>query len=114
MKSSPRTPLRIAAWVAFLTVLTQVSVGALLISGQRQLEGVHNIMGHVTLTVAIIVAGVFIVRRRVSTALNVVVAIALAVMVVLQYATGESGLISLHAFTGVIIGLLALLLALWA
>lgn len=114
MKTSPRSTLRISGWVAFLTVVVQVSLGALLISGQRQLQDIHSLAGHLTLAVVVIVAGIFIALRRAARALVITTAIVLAAMVLLQYATGESGMITLHALTGILIALGALLLAMWS
>ena len=105
--------LRTAATIVISCVIGQAGWAAAFIGGSGNYLPYHRVGAVVAVVVSILGAVVYLVLRRSAGLVNVILAVALAVGVVAQYALGSAGMASLHIFWGVLLVMLATALTSW-
>ncbi len=105
--------LRTAATVVISCIIGQAGWAAAFIGGAGNYFPHHQVGAVVTVVVSILSAMVYLILRRSAGAVNVGLAVVLAVAVVAQYAMGEADMTSLHIFWGVLIVMLGTALTSW-
>ncbi|MDO5712695.1 MAG: hypothetical protein Q4P32_13295 [Micrococcales bacterium] len=95
--------LRTVATVVISCIIGQAGWAAAFIGGSEQYYPYHRVGALVAVVVSILGAVVYLVLRRSAGLVNVILAVALAVGVVAQYALGSAGAASAHIFWGVLL-----------
>lgn len=105
--------LRTVATVALSCLIAQAGWAAAFIGGAGDYTQHHEVGALVTLVVAVAGALVYVGLRKSAGVVNVVLAVALAVAVAVQYTLGESDATSVHIFMGVLLVMLGTALTSW-
>ena len=105
--------LRTSATVVISCIIGQAGWAAAFIGGAGNYFPYHRVGAVVAVGASVLGAVVYLVLRRSAGLVNVVLAVALALGVVAQYALGEAGLASVHIFWGVLLVMLATALTSW-
>ncbi len=105
--------LRTVATVVISCIIGQAGWAAAFIGGAGNYLPYHRVGAVITVVVSILGAVVYLLLRRSAGPVNVGLAVALAVGVVVQYALGEAGMASLHIFWGVLLVMLGTALTSW-
>ncbi len=117
LPSPPMMLLRSVATLEISAVIAQVGWAAAFLGGEERYEAFHSAGALVTIAICGLGALVYVVMRRHAGPVNVTLAVALAVALAaalgVQYALGESHVIGLHIFFGVLIAMLVTALTSW-
>lgn len=105
--------LRTVATILISCIIGQAGWAAAFIGGSGEYVAYHRVGAVVTLIVSILSAVVYLILRRSAGPVNVAMAVALAVGVVVQYLLGDAAATSLHIFWGVLLVMLATALTSW-
>ncbi len=105
--------LRTVATVIISCIIGQAGWAAAFIGGSGNYRPHHEVTAVVTVLASLLGAVVYLLLRRSAGPVNVGLAVALAVGVVVQYALGETGMASLHIFWGVLLVMLGTALTSW-
>lgn len=105
--------LRTVATVIISCIIGQAGWAAAFIGGSEEYYPYHRVGALVTVVICVLGAVVYLVLRRSAGLVNVVLAVALAVGVVVQYALGNAGMVSVHIFWGVLLVMLGTALTSW-
>ena len=105
--------LRTVATVVISCIIGQAGWAAAFIGGSGQYFPHHRVGALVAVVISVLGAVVYLILRRSAGPVNVVLAVALAVGVVAQYALGSAGMASLHIFWGVLLVMLSTALTSW-
>jgi hypothetical protein len=105
--------LRSAATLLLSCLIAQAGWASAFLGGEVRFYRYHQIGAWVTLVVAVGTALVYLALRRSAGPVNLGLAVAVAVLVSVQYALGESGDRALHIFTGVLLAMLGTALTSW-
>ncbi len=105
--------LRLVATLELSLVIGQAGWAAAMIGGQEQFRPHHEVGAVITLVTCALGAVSYLVLRRWAGAVNVALAVLLAVLVGVQYALGESDAVAAHVFLGVLIAMVATALTSW-
>ena len=105
--------IRTVATVVLSCVVAQAGFAAALLDGDVERVRSHEVGAWVTLGATLGAAVVYLVLRRSAGAVNVVLAVLLALTVSAQFALGRSGVRAWHIFLGVLIAMLATALTSW-
>lgn len=105
--------LRLAATLLLSCVIGQAGWAAAWLGGEPRYAVFHEVGAWVTLLLAVLTAVVYAVLRRSAGAVNLGLAVGLAVLVAAQFALGETGQRGLHIFVGVLVAMLATALTSW-
>jgi len=105
--------LRSAATVVLSALIAQAGWAAAFLGGDGSYLGHHQVGAWVALTVTLATAGVYLVLRRSAGAVNVALALLLAVAVSVQFGLGRSDVRGPHIFLGVLVAMLATALTSW-
>ncbi|QQS02236.1 MAG: hypothetical protein IPK37_07900 [Austwickia sp.] len=105
--------LRFVATLVLSALIAQAGWAAAYLGGDRGYLRHHSVGAGVTLAVCVASAVAYVVLRRAAGPVNVTLAVLLAVAVGCQYALGESGVVGVHIFVGVLIAMLGTALTSW-
>lgn len=105
--------LRSLATLALAALVAQAGWAAAFLGGQREYLRHHETGALVAVVVCVAGAVGYLVLRRSAGAVNVALAVALAALVLVQYALGEAGAVSPHVFLGVLLVMVATALTSW-
>lgn len=105
--------LRSAATVVLSCVVAQAGFAAALLDGDLARVRNHEVGAWATLAATLVAAAVYLVLRHSAGAVNVTLAVLLAVAVTGQFTLGELGVRAWHIFLGVLIAMLATALTSW-
>lgn len=105
--------LRTVATVVISCLIGQAGWASAFLGGSGQYRAYHQVGAVVAVAVTVLGAVVYVVMRRSAGLVNVILAVLLAVMVVVQYLLGASGTTSLHIFWGVMLVMLGTALTSW-
>lgn len=105
--------LRSVATIELSAIIGQAGWAAAFLGGETRYRAYHAAGAAVTLACCALGAVAYALLRRSAGAVNVALASALAVLVGVQYALGESAVTAAHIFLGVLIAMLATALTSW-
>ncbi|MDO8144486.1 hypothetical protein [Isoptericola sp. 178] len=107
--------LRSAATVLISCVIAQAGWASAYLGGEPGYLDQHRVGAWVTLAVAWLAVVVYLVLRRAAGPVNVALAVAVAVLVTVQFTLGRLGgdLRALHIFVGVLLAVLVTALTSW-
>ncbi|MGV8847661.1 hypothetical protein [Tessaracoccus sp.] len=105
--------LRTVATIVISCIIGQAGWAAAFIGGSGDYLPYHRVGAVVAVVVSVVGAVVYVVLHRSAGTVNVVLAVALGVGVVAQYALGNAGIASLHIFWGVLLVMLGTALTSW-
>lgn len=105
--------LRTAATVALSGVVAQAGFAAALLDGETNRLADHRTGAWVTLVATVVSAVLYVVLRRSAGAVNVTLAVVLALAVSAQFTLGELDVRAWHIFLGVLIAMIATALTSW-
>lgn len=106
--------LRSAATVVISGVVAQAGFAAAILNGELERVRNHQVGAWVTLVATVGTAAVYLVLRRSAGAVNVSLAVILAVAVSVQFVLGRGdGVLAWHIFLGVLIAMMATALTSW-
>lgn len=105
--------LRTVATVVISCLIGQAGWASAFLGGSEQYRAFHQVGAVVAVAVTVLGALVYVVLRRSAGLVNVILAVLLAVMIVVQYLLGASGTTSLHIFWGVMLIMLGTALTSW-
>ncbi|WP_161965160.1 hypothetical protein [Ornithinimicrobium cerasi] len=105
--------LRSAATLLLSCLIAQAGWASAFLGGEDRFFRHHQLGAWVTLVVAVGTAVVYLALRRSAGPVNLGLAVAVAVLVSLQYWLGESGDRALHIFVGVLLAMLGTALTSW-
>ncbi|MCA1782604.1 MAG: hypothetical protein ABR500_10440 [Dermatophilaceae bacterium] len=106
--------LRSAATVLLSLVVAQAGFAAALLGGDAKRLANHSMGAWITLIAAVATAAAYLVLRRSAGAVNISLAVLLAVAVSVQFALGQGyDVLAWHIFLGILIAMLATALTSW-
>lgn len=106
--------LRSAATVVISCVVAQAGFAAAILNGEHERHRNHQVGAWVTLVSTLAAAVLYLVLRRSAGAVNVSLAVVLAVVVSVQFALGQGyDVLAWHIFLGILIAMLATALTSW-
>ncbi|MHA6513661.1 hypothetical protein [Tessaracoccus sp. Z1128] len=105
--------LRTLATLVLSCLIGQAGWASAFLGGQSGYRTHHEVGALVTLVVTVVAAVVYVVLRRSAGVVNVVLAVAMALLVSIQYLLGSAGTTSAHIFVGVLSVMLATALTSW-
>jgi hypothetical protein len=105
--------LRTAATLLLSCLIAQAGWASAFLGGEDRFFRHHQVGAWVTLSVAVLTAVVYLALRRSAGPVNLGLAVAVAVLVTVQYWLGESGDRALHIFVGVLLAMLGTALTSW-
>lgn len=105
--------LRSAATVVLSCLIAQAGWAAAFLGGEGQYVAYHRVGAWVTLSVTVVAAAIYLFLRKSAGVVNIVMAVLLAAIVVVQFTLGEIGETSFHIFLGILIAMLGTALTSW-
>lgn len=105
--------LRSAATIVLSSLIAQAGWAAAFLGGEGQYAVYHRVGAWVTLAVTVAAAVVYLYLRRSAGMVNVVLAVLLAVVLVVQFTLGVIGETGVHIFLGILIAMLGTALTSW-
>lgn len=105
--------LRAVATVEISLIIGQAGWAAAFLGGQRHYMAEHRAGAVWTLVACLLAAVVYAVLHRAAGAVNLSLAVILALLVVVQYELGRGGAVSAHVFCGVLTAMVVTALTSW-
>lgn len=105
--------LRSAATVVLSCLIGQAGWAAALLGDDPGYRWHHQVGAWVTLVVCVVSAVVYLVLRRSAGPVNVTMAVLVAAGAILQFSLGETDLMAVHIFLGVLLAMLGTALTSW-
>ena len=109
----PMIVLRLVATLEISLIIDQAGWAAAFLGGEGRYLTHHEVGAVLTLLACVLGAVVYVVLRAWAGPVNLTLAVLLAVLVALQYALGEQGVVGAHVFLGVLVAMLATALTSW-
>lgn len=113
MPSRALVALRTMITVQLSAIIAQAGWAAAALGGEPGYWTNHWLGAYATIGLCLLGAGLYLALRRQAGAVNVTLAVLLALAVTLQFVLGQQGVIGAHIFVGVLIAMLATALTSW-